>query len=479
MSGAREADDLYFRVTIMQRLSDADDGRTSGLETSALDRGSSEHRDKSGDRFRLGRASPELRLLLDRASWTLVDQCVVSLGNFALNVQLARGLAVADYGKFALFLGAIYVLRGFDYSLISYPLSVRLHSAPRDEHPRLMANSVLLAGVLGLVLVLLLALGIHFLGGGDILLAATCCYLGWQAQETMRRCLLANFRYRAAVAGDAVSFIGQAVGVALMGRLGTVTLSSVLYAMSATFVAGALVHASKLHFGRANVAQAIRLARDYFALGKWSVVYDEVLQLRLQLFPWALAATAGAAATAAFQAAANIANVMNPISLGIGNAIPQAAAHVHVTGGVQEAWRTARGYILFGLPLILAICVAGLVAPQLLLRLMYGASSPYLHAALTVQLLVIAVAAEYAGEMIGKTLLGVGAGRLASLVIAPLGLAIAVLTLPLIIMLGLVGAALALAITNLIRLVVAWVALRWLIANESTTAALAESLEVA
>ena len=74
--------------------------------------------------------------------------------------------------------------------------------------------------------------------------------------------------------------------------------------------------------------------------------------------------------------------------------------------------------------------------------------------------------------MIGKTLLGVGAGRLASLVIA-LGLAAAVLTLPLIIMLGVVGAALALAITNLIRLVVAWVALRWLIAKETTTAELA------
>ena len=76
------------------------------------------------------------RLLFDRASWTLVDQCVVSLGNFALNVQLARDLAVADYGKFALFLGAIFALRCFDYSLISYPLSVRLHSAPQRRARR-------------------------------------------------------------------------------------------------------------------------------------------------------------------------------------------------------------------------------------------------------------------------------------------------------------------------------------------------------
>ena len=88
-----------------------------------------------------------------------------------------------------------------------------------------MANSALLAAALGLVLVLLLALGVQFLGGGDILLPASACYLAWLAQETMRRCLLANFRYRAAVAGDAVSFIGQAVVIALMAWLGSVTLS--------------------------------------------------------------------------------------------------------------------------------------------------------------------------------------------------------------------------------------------------------------
>ena len=100
----------------------------------SLNRVVSEHGKETGSSINggAGSASSEARrLLFDRASWTLVDQCVVSLGNFALNVQLARGLAVAEYGKFALFLGAIFALRCFDYSLISYPLSVRLHSAPQ------------------------------------------------------------------------------------------------------------------------------------------------------------------------------------------------------------------------------------------------------------------------------------------------------------------------------------------------------------
>ncbi len=415
--------------------------------------------------------SSEARLFFGRASWTLVDQCVVSLGNFALNVQLARNLPAADYGKFALFLGAIFALRCFDYSFVSYPLSVRLHTATKGEQGGLLADSVLLAAALGLVLVVLLAVGIQLLGGADILFSASACYLAWQVQETMRRCLLANFRYRAAVAGDAVSYLGQALLIGLLAWTAELTLQTALYAMSATFLAGALAHALRLRFGPPNVARAAALARDYFAIGKWSLIYYEMLILRLQLFPWALAATAGIAATAGYQAAANVASFMNPISLGIGNAIPQAAAQARLTSGVVGAWRVARGYLLFGLPPILAICAAGLLAPQLILRLMYGASSPYLDGALTVQFLVVAVAAEYVAEMIGKTLLGVGAGRLASLVTV-LGLTTAVLTLPLIIPFGVVGAAMALAVANLTRLVVAWLALRWLIAKETPPAEL-------
>ena len=271
-----------------------------------------------------------------------------------------------------------------------------------------------------------------------------------------------------------MSFIGQAVLIAVLAWMNELTLVTALYAMSATFLVGTLMHISKLQFGRPNIAQAGALARDYFSVGKWSLVYYEMQILRLQLFPWVLAATTGTAATAAYQAASNIASFMNPISLGIGNAIPQAAAQARLSSGVFGAWRVARGYLLFGLPPILVICAAGLLAPQLVLRLMYGASSPYLDTALTVQFLVVAAVAEYVGEMIGKTLLGVGAGRLASTVTV-LGLVTAVFTLPLIPWLGVVGAAIALAIANLIRLVAAWLALRWLIAKETPSTELARS----
>ena len=41
--------------------------------------------------------------------------------------------------------------------------------------------------------------------------------------------------------------------------------------------------------------------------------------------------------------------MMNPIIFGIGNAVPQVAAHAYRTGGAIGASRAVYGYVLFGL----------------------------------------------------------------------------------------------------------------------------------
>ena len=407
---------------------------------------------------------------LSRASWTLVDQCVVSGGNFLLNVLLARTLSQDDYGEFALFLGAIFLLRTIDYSFISYPLSVRLCVVGDEERPRLLGNTAVLAVALSLVLLVLMAIGTAVLEEENILLPACLCYLCWQAQETSRRFLLADFRYREAVAGDGVAFVGQVVLIAVLLWIDSITLSTALYVMSATFFLGALVHALKLRFARPDIGELRSLALEYFSVGKWSLVSYLLVLLRVQLFPWLLAAFAGTAATASLQAGLNIANMMNPIIFGIGNAIPQIAAHAHRSGGILGASRAAYHYVLFGLGPILVICAAAVLMPDLLLRSVYGPSSPYLAAAAGLQLLAFAGVLDYIAEMISKTLLGVQAGKLAFVVNVVAAVAALALALALIGPLGVFGACVALLIANSVRMIGAMAAIAWLITREKARA---------
>jgi len=424
-----------------------------------------------------GVAAMWTRLLVERASWTLIDQGVVSLGGFILNVQLARYLTGSDYGTFALFMGAVFIFRAVDFSLISYPLSVQLCATPRREHAALLGNTAAIAIALAAVLSVLMFAGTVLLGRGDIAYATTACFLSWQAQETTRRFLSADFRHRAAVWGDATSFLGQAAIIGVLASAASLTLQSALYAISAMFLAGAAVHVSKLQFARPDFAAIVPMFRKFFELGKWSLLTYEVVLLRTQLFPWALAVFAGTAATASWQAALNIANLMNPIILGIGTVIPQAAAQARLSGGITGAWRAARGYILFGLPPILVFCAFVLLAPHFALRLAYSADSPYLDMSLCVQILALAWAAEYVGEMIAKTLLGAELGGLAFLTNAT-GVVGAVVALPLIIPFGVLGACLALAIAILIRLIFAWLILSWLLAKETSPTAIRAEAQV-
>jgi len=381
---------------------------------------------------------------------------------------LARVLSEQDYGEFALFLGVIFLMRAIDFSLISYPLSVRLCLVRDDERAGLLGSTVLLAVALSLVLVVVVALGTTLLDEENILLPACLCYLCWQAQETSRRFLLADFRYRAAVAGDGIAYVGQVAVIAILLLIGSVTLSSALYAMSAAFVCGALMHASKLRFAWSGFSGLRRLAGEYLSVGKWSLVSYELVLIRVQLFPWILAAIGGPAATASLQAGLNIANTMNPIIFGIGNAIPQAAAHAHRSGGVLGASRAVCRYVLFGLGPILVICSVGLLIPDVLLRAVYGSSSPYLGIAIGLQLLVVAGVLDYIAEMISKTLLSVQAGRLAFLVNIVAVVVALVLALALIGPMGVLGACLALLVANLVRASGGAIAIAWSIAGEKT-----------
>ena len=214
----------------------------------------------------------DAKLTIHRASWTLIDQGVVSFGNFLLNVLLARTLVEEEYGEFALFLGAIFILRNVDYSFISYPLSVRLCHASDEERARLLGNTILLATALALVLVVFMALGTTLLQVDNIVLPA-CPLLSLLAgardfaaiparrfplsRGGGRRC------HRLCRAGPA----GRAPGLA-----DAVTLpKTALYIMSVTFGIGAIVHASKLRVAWPDLAEA-RLWRVNIWIGKWSLI---------------------------------------------------------------------------------------------------------------------------------------------------------------------------------------------------------------
>ncbi len=412
------------------------------------------------------RIRPQLR----HASWTVIDQGIVSAGMFAIGILLARWLSPDDYGVYALLLGAMFSLQLINAALLFHPLSVLLLQAPEAERGTLLRTAILLVAGVSAILGLLLCLGLLAFGLGALVLPAFACFLLWQLQEAMRRGLLAGFRHQAATLGDLLSYPGQVVAAGALVAVDALTLANVFYALALTSGLAALLQAWQLGL-RWRGAHALRstILAFWSAGGFWGLGNGLLSNLRMQVLPWALAISAGPAAAAGFQAALNIVNLSNPFVMGLCNIIPQAAARA-AAQGTAAAWRAVRVYLLIAVPPLLGFSLLVLAAPEALLRLVYGEGSAYLGLATPVRLLVLAALLGSVTELVIGFLLGVRSVPAAFLVNAAGAVTAAVLALAAAGPFGLIGSCMALVGANLVRLVMVHMVLtRALVAEDRRT----------
>jgi O-antigen/teichoic acid export membrane protein len=390
---------------------------------------------------------------LHRLSWTFLDQGVVSAGGFVVQIALARQLAAADYGVFALIFSGLLMLQLCNATLLFHPMSVRVGA------------SLLLVVALSAVLSIVLAIVLAVFGKAALIMPVLLFFMAWQVQEGLRRSLLGSLWHAAAIVGDAITYGGQALAVVGLSLYGSLSIGNALYAMAASAAVGAIVHTGKLQLAQPTKSRFRWILIDFWSIGGLASLSNGLLSVgRMLAVPWALAALSGPAAAAGFQAASNIINLSNPLSLGLGNIIPQAAASARSQGDVH-AWRTVRGYALIASPPIVLYFVAVFIAPTGTLRLFYGATSDYMQLTLAVRLLVLVGLTGFAIEAVLAFLHGITLVRRAA-AINMAGTAIsAILAFPLVSLFGLAGGCMALLLANLVRTALTWIALARLAAT--------------
>src|ERR1700733_13112052 len=98
-----------------------------------------------------------------QSAWTVIDQGVVSSGNFLANWILAKYLAPTEYGVFGLLFGLLLFANSLHSSLVTMPLGIKSPSAEPREQKRLT----------GFALLFSLALAVPM----TIVCTAACVYL--------------------------------------------------------------------------------------------------------------------------------------------------------------------------------------------------------------------------------------------------------------------------------------------------------------
>ncbi len=310
---------------------------------------------------------------------------------------------------------------------------------------------LLLALCVPLSAAFVLTLGL--LGEGRLIAPVLLWFLLWQAQEFLRRALLAEMRHAAAIPGDVISYLGQAAGLVGLLVTGNLDLLKAILVMAGTSGLAAVVQATQISITANRLRDVRRIAAEFWRIGSGSLGSNLLSALRLQIFPWTLVATGGTALAAGFQAAFNVMQATNPIVLGLCNIIPQAAARSRLANGNGHAWRTSRSFALLGGLPVFAYYAALLGAPSIALRIFYGPDSPYGGLSLAVRIMAMGALIGYVADVVCAFFHGIEQSRLALKVnLHGLGIAVAI-GIPLTAMFGVVGSAAAITAANVVRAV--------------------------
>jgi O-antigen/teichoic acid export membrane protein len=393
-------------------------------------------------------AAPAPRSSLLKTILALLDQVVVSGGNFAINVLLARGLQAGQLGVFALLMDAILFLNSLQSALLIYPLNVKSATMQESDVPRIGGSCLLLTLLLTLPLGgALLAYG-AFIGVPQVGLWAVLAQTCWQCQETLRRLMLARGNYVRALPGDIVSYLGQGLIVLLLVNSHRVNVSYAFGTIAVTSLAAAALQAFQLRLRPRGPRATLDIGRRFMKQGRWVLLANLTTVVTTVSCSYTLARSHTEAAVGQYQAVLNLLRPVNPLMITLSTLIIPAAAQASSMGGLRAASRVTLRYACHAAAILAPYWLVMLVFPQAALSILYGSSSGYRPLTTEVRLFVGISAVSVVGSIVAAMFNGVQRSRRAMTgqfvgVIATLAI-----TLPLIVKFGLRGAVVGNLISN-------------------------------
>jgi O-antigen/teichoic acid export membrane protein len=344
-------------------------------------------------------------------AWALSDQAIISGGNFLTNLVLIRTLAPSSYGAYALILNTVLFLNSLHINMVAYP--VWLLGAQSDGGGlRDIATGGLLATLIGSV-------------GSAVLLAAACLSIHrpllisitigatvfWQLQEALRATFLCRLDYKRVLAGDSVSYLGQAAVTAAICWHNIPTLSTVFAVILGTSLLAGMGQAMQIRPTLPGRVMIRSFLAELWRIGKWSMLARAVAFFTSQAFPWLLAYSTGFATVASFQSLLQLVALSNPLMLGMNNLIIASIAGQNKSPE-PDWWGFAVKQMRLAAVLLGSYFTALACFGYFFMRIIYGKDSPYLLNAPLLRYLAVAYALETIAMFANAILGGLGETRL-------------------------------------------------------------------
>ena len=253
--------------------------------------------------------------------------------------------------------------------------------------------------------IVVLCIATVYLGHSDLLIFIVSASLCWQIQEAPRTVFASRLSYDRAIWGDAISYIGQALVVAVFCHFSRPGLASIFGVIAGTSLLGALLQGFQIKPTKVSWSWLASFKDDVWRLGRWSALAKLVAFFSLQAFPWFLSYRHGLVAVAAFQSLYQLVALMNPVLLSSNNLIMASIAkslRQHRASLIADSLK----YMVYAGSIVALYITLMLLGGGRVMSFFYGRNSYYLSNAPLLPIFGAAYALEFVAMFAGAILAG-------------------------------------------------------------------------
>jgi O-antigen/teichoic acid export membrane protein len=315
--------------------------------------------------------------VLRTSAWAMADQALISATNFATMVLLARELSRSAFGSFVLVYSGLLFANSVQAALITQPHQVlgpaRAPRAYDGYTTSAAAQQVVLAATLaGAALCAAAIAAAAGWSAAGLLLMLAGALVAWQCQEFVRRVFYTEGRAGAVAANDLISYGGQFAGVAILWRLGELSATTALAAVTVCFAAAAAVGAWQLRHRFTRTVKLVDGTRENWQFGRWLLGSTLAMWTSSQLYPVLTAGFVSVAATGALRAMQTVMGPTHVLLRALDTAFTPTASRAYGEGGADAVSSLMGAMYRATAALMIGYCVLVAVFARPILDALYG-----------------------------------------------------------------------------------------------------------
>lgn len=306
---------------------------------------------------------------------SVVDQAIVSGGNFITGLLLGRYVAPQAFGVFVIAWTTMMILMSIQNALFFTPMSVIGAQKDDVEGPQYFGSIFLVQVITCVLLYLTIALsGFVFQAANVIPIRYTSLLfvvlfsgIFFLCQEFYRRLLLIRLDLRGALFNDAITNLLRISGLLYLLRIGSLDAGNSLFVIGISSSIGCMAGQLRIrNMIKITVSRVSKDFRESLGFGKWVLAEMLPHTLSIQGYTYLTALLIGSAATAALGASQNILNATNVLIMAYSNIVTPVAAKRYTQGTKALSQFVYKTALLSAIPILGFYAIAILFSEEIL-----------------------------------------------------------------------------------------------------------------